>query len=269
MAYISNSESVANYDDLENKFPVEIDDFEKFIDPDISAISLINQYYSFYNAGNIQSATQILNDNKQLKRMILNAESLNKIRDAIISIERLYMSDLQKYLINLSTYRGEYSSGIKYNKYDVVVYENEGYKESFMCARVDTPIGTVPTNNSFWTPLVIRGQRGNSGLNLVFKGAYNSGLDYVENDCVQYNGSLYGALKPSRGTPPTPNGDNEYWALAWDFQIPDNYITMNMLASDVKTILNNANTFTDVNTGYRYRWGAENGVVFIEEVGVK
>ena len=35
------------YPDLENKFPEQVDDFEKFQDPTIDSISLINQYYSY------------------------------------------------------------------------------------------------------------------------------------------------------------------------------------------------------------------------------
>jgi len=76
------------YPDLENKFPEQIDDFEKFQDPSLTSISLINEYYSYFDSGNLQAANELLENNPSLKRMIINAESLNKLRDAILSVQR-------------------------------------------------------------------------------------------------------------------------------------------------------------------------------------
>lgn len=254
------------YPDLENKFPIEIDNFEKFVDPDIASIQAINQYYQYFDAGDLENANNILANNPQLKRMILNAESLNQIRDGLISIERYYLNDIQQYLVNIVKYKNDWSSGTRYTKYDVVVYENNGAKEAYMAISTDIPIGTLPTDLNYWIPLVIRGEKGDAGIGLAFQGAYSSSKQYYKNDAVQYLGSLYGALQDNIDIKPTAGGNNDVWALAWDFQIPDNYITYNMLAENIRTILNNAGTITDETTGYRYRWGIDNKQIYLEQI---
>ena len=77
---------------------------------------------------------------------------------------------------------------------------------------------------------------------------------------------MYGALQDNIDIKPTAGGSDDVWALAWDFQIPDGYITMQMLANDVQLAINNAAIMTDETTGVQYRWGVDNGLVFIEQL---
>ena len=115
------------YPQYDNNFPSEgVDNFEKFIDPDINSLQAINLYYQYYNAGNISQALNVLSTNQQLKRMIINAENLNKLRDAVMSIEQFYLDDIQQYIVELVQYRGEYVASVKYNKYNVVSYATNG-----------------------------------------------------------------------------------------------------------------------------------------------
>lgn len=255
------------YPDYDNKFPSEgVDDFEKFIDPDIASIQAINLYYQYFDAGNISSANSVLENNPQLKRMIINAENLNKLRDAIMSIEQFYLDDIQQYLVNIVKYRNEYAANIKYNKYDVVAYGGGVTKEVYMCVSTSTPMGTPPTNTTYWIPLAVKGDKGDAGIGLSFQGEYNPSKTYQTNDCVQYLGSLYGALQETTGNTPTDGGSNDYWALAWNFQIPDNCITMNMLSTEVQQAILNAGIFSDDTTSATYRFGADNGAVYIERI---
>ena len=255
------------YPDLENKFPEQVDNFEKFIDPDIASLQIINMYYQYFDAGQLTEANQLLTQNPQLKRMILNAESLNQVRDGLISVERYYLNDVQKYLMNIIQYKSDWNSGTRYSKYDVVSYQRVDVREVYMCIRFDTPIGTLPTDLNYWIPLVIRGEKGESGVGLAFQGAYSSSRQYYKNDAVQYLGSLYGALQDNIDIKPTVGGSDPIWALAWNFQIPDKYIQMPMLSDPIQTAINTAGNFMDDVTGGRYRWGASNGLVYIEQIG--
>lgn len=255
------------YPQYENKFPSEgIDDFEKFVDPDIESLQAINLYKQYYNSKDFINANNILSRNPQLKRMIVNAENLNKLRDAIMSVEEFYLSDVQQYLVNLVVYRGQYAANIKYNKYNVVSYGNTSQKEVYMCISSDTPTGTLPTDSRYWIPLAIKGDKGEAGVGLAFQGEYNPLKTYAKNDCVQYLGSLYGALKETTGNTPIDGGSNEYWALAWDFQIPDYYVTMNMLSTEVQRAIASSGTFQDDTISATYRLGADNGKFYIERV---
>lgn len=255
------------YPQYDNNFPSEgVDNFEKFIDPDINSLQAINLYYQYYNAGNISQALNVLSTNQQLKRMIINAENLNKLRDAVMSIEQFYLDDIQQYIVELVQYRGEYVASVKYNKYNVVSYAINGLREAYMCVSANTPVGTNPTNITYWIPLAIRGEKGDAGIGLAFQGEYDPLKTYQKNDCVQYLGSLYGALQTTTGNTPTEGGNNDYWALAWNFQIPDYYVTMNMLSNDVQQAIASSGTFNDDTLPQTYRLGADNERPYIERV---
>ena len=254
------------YPDLENNFPTDIDDFEKFIDPDINSLQAINQYNQYFQAGNLEAANGVLEDNPTLQRMIINAQNMNMLRDGLISVERYYLDDVQQYLVEIVKWRNYWSNNTRYNKYDVVAYQTTDAVEVYMGIVNNIPLGTLPTNLNYWIPLVIRGEKGDAGVGLAFQGAYSSTRQYYKNDCVQYLGSLYGALQDNIDIKPTVGGSDDVWALAWDFQIPDGYITMQMLANDVQVAINNAAIMVDETTGVQYRWGVDNGLVFIEQI---
>ena len=254
------------YPDLDNKFPIEVDDFERFIDPDISSLQAINRYYQYFDSGDLASATSVLAENPNLKRMIINAESMNKLRDGLISVERYYLNDIQQYLVEIVKYKGFWSNGTRYTKYDVVYYESNGAIEVYMGISTTIPIGTLPTDITYWIPLVIRGEKGDAGIGLAFQGEYDISKTYQKNDAVQYLGNLYGALKESTGVLPTVGGSNEYWALAWNFKIPNNYISYSMLDTNLKNTITTAAYIKDDVNGATYRFGAENGAIYIEEI---
>lgn len=197
------------YPDLENKFPEQIDDFEKFQDPNLSSMSLINEYYKYFDSGNIQAANDLLNDNPLLKRMIINAENLNRLRDAIISLQRYYLDDIENYLINIVKFKGDYNELSKYTKYDVVSYSHNDATEYYMGKIVNIPIGTLPTNKDYFVPLTLRGQQGISGTGLTPRGAWINTIQYYKDDCVSYNNALWSAKKDNLGQ--TPQSQSDYW----------------------------------------------------------
>lgn len=199
------------YPDLENKFPEQIDDFEKFQDPNLFSISLINEYYSYFDSGNIQAANDLLENNPALKRMIINAENLNKLRDAIISAQRYYLDDLENYLVNIVKFKGDFNNLSKYTKYDVVGYVNESAIQYYMGKLINIPIGTLPTNSDYFVPLTLRGQQGVSGTGLSPRGLWSNIIQYYTNDCVSHNNSLWYSKQNNIGQ--SPQEGSAYWEL--------------------------------------------------------
>ena len=187
------------YPDLQNKFPVEVDDFAKFTDPNLSQITLINQYYTYMEAGNLSGAAEILGNNPSLKTAILNAERLNIVKN-----------------------KGEWNSGTKYTKYDVVFYPVAGGDQCFMATSTDIPIGTIPTDTSYWIPLTMRGEQGPSGIGMTPRGTWQASTSYSQYDVVSYDDQLWYALQANTGQ--TPYTGSSYWAKF--FLIP-NYIVSN------------------------------------------
>lgn len=205
------------YPDLDNKFPVEIDDFEKFSDPSVSMLAAIQQYKQYYNAGNMASAVAVLEKNPDLRRCILNAENMNKLRDAIISIQRYYMDDVQEYLVNIIKWKGEFSSTARYTKYNVVSYTRKDAIETFMAIVTDIPIGTLPTNPDYWVPITLRGEQGASGTGLSGRGNWKSTAQYYVDDWVAHNGTIWAASKENFNSEPY-DGSPDWYAVIRDQQ---------------------------------------------------
>lgn len=202
------------YPQLTNtKFPNEVDTINNFVDITLTTLPLAKQYYAKYNAGDIVGANQILIDNPDLKYSYIGAASLNPIVDAIKAIELFYMQDVQKYLMNIVSYKGEWSASVKYSKYSTVQYVHNSAIEVFMCANNDTPIGTIPTDTTYWIPLTMRGERGLAGIGLSAYGGWNSITKYPVNAMVAYNNALWGSYEENTAITPTESSSSTWYKI--------------------------------------------------------
>ena len=205
------------YPDLENKFPDSIDTFDRFLDPTLSMLSVINQYYIKFDAGDLDGATALLVANPTLKQMVMSADNLNQLRDMCISLQRYYMNDVQQYLVNIINYKGIYSSSTKYSKYDVVNYVVGSATQSFMCISTITSIGVLPTNATYFIPLTLRGEQGVSGTGLSYRGGWTT-IQYYANDCVVHNNALWSADIDNLNSEPTDINTN--WTKIMEYHNP-------------------------------------------------
>ena len=83
-----------------SSLPEAIDNIERMSDVSLSELQLVRQFEEFMLDGNLQAAGQILQDNPGLKNKFLNAEKYNKLRDAIIALEKIYIEDIKDSLDN-------------------------------------------------------------------------------------------------------------------------------------------------------------------------
>ena len=205
------------YADLENNFPDSIDTFDKFLDPTLEMLSVINQYYTLFDAGDLAGATALLETNPTLKQMIINADNLNQLRDMCISLERYYMNDVQQYLQDIVKYQSVYNANTKYMKYDVVGYVVGSAIEYFMCIDSTVPIGTLPTNATYFVPVTLRGEQGVSGTGLSYRGDWTT-IQYYANDCVVHNNTLWSADIDNLNSEPTDINTN--WTKIMEYHNP-------------------------------------------------
>lgn len=97
MAYDKNPDG--SYVDLEyTKFPAEVDSWQNSEDVTAEYLSLANDYKSALLAGNYGNAQNILNANPQLKRMMISADDINKIKHSTMALERLFIEDIEAYV---------------------------------------------------------------------------------------------------------------------------------------------------------------------------
>ena len=204
------------YTDLtETKFPNAVDDLSRMSDLASSDLVLVNQYYTYYNAGNLTAAAQLLADNPTLVSKLFNAAKFNILRDALIALERFYLSDVQTYInstrqslqgeIDKFTALGAYSATTQYVKHNVVTANGNGYVCTADC-KGKAPGTTAGAN--YWQLIVNKGDKGDSGTGLSFRGQYSSTTAYTLNDCVTDGTSIWAALKASTGQ---SLAEGEYW----------------------------------------------------------
>lgn len=224
--------TIANgqYTDLpRSNMPSAVDNINEMVDISADLLVAKNQFYDYVQANDLANAAQVLVDNPELEKSVFNADKFNTLRDAIVALERLYLTDIQNYLMNLSTPKGEWNENTLYHKYDVVSYYYQGQTQ-FYCARVVQTTGERPAVTPLsWTPITARGPKGNPGTGLTPMGTwahstqyYNytdeSGLPHVS--LVYYKNAIWQAVSNNVDSEPTLVATPDYGFVSnnpnWD-----------------------------------------------------
>ncbi len=211
----------ALYPDLSlTNFPSSVDQFMTFLNIVASDGPLIAQYQQAMEAGNTTLANQILTQIPQGTQKIITATDLNTLSQAMLSVERFYLTDIKPYVQNLQqnwlsvinqfSYKGVWQSGSSYVTNNLVSYTVSGLNLVYI-ALSDVPVGTAPTNQTYWRLLTIQGQTGASGTGLSYRQEWSNSVAYSTNDAVTYDGSLWMALQPSQNREPSSNP--QYWKM--------------------------------------------------------
>ena len=211
----------ATYTDLTlTNFPDSLDTFLTYLNIVASDGPLIQQYIDALEAGNQTQANQILAQIPSASQKIIKATDLNKLTQAMLAVERFYQTDIQPYVenkqeewlnvINQFSYKGAWSSGTAYLTNNMVSYVVNGVTLLYL-ATATPPVGTLPTNQTYWRLLTIQGQQGPSGVGLSYRQEWNVSTSYQTNNAVTYDGALWMALQPSTAIQPGTN--DQYWRL--------------------------------------------------------
>ena len=214
------------YPDLSlTNFPSSLDQFMTFLNIVASDGPLIAQYQAAMEAGNQIQANQILAQIPQGTQKIITATDLNTLSQAMLAIERFYLTDIKPYItqqqqnwltvINQFSYQGVWESGTSYVVNNLVSYTVSGLNLVYI-ATSTPPVGTAPTNTQYWRLLTIQGQQGASGEGLSYRQEWNSSTQYATNDAVTYDGALWMALQASQNR--LPDANPQYWQLVMNLE---------------------------------------------------
>ncbi|MEG1709597.1 MAG: hypothetical protein RR285_12925 [Acinetobacter sp.] len=186
-------------------------------DLNLENAGLRQQYYSYFLSGNYASAFQLLVDHPEINSQVLKKENLNALVDAILVLENYYKTgvtdflsaQLNKFQINIDDliYIGNYNPVTQYEINNFVVLNGDLY----YCFKMP-PIGTSPTNVTYWIFLGLKGETGASSLNVKYQGEYLPTTNYVTKDMVVYDGDLYVSRRASVGKNPSTSPLD--WLLA-------------------------------------------------------
>ena len=196
-------------------FPDGFDAIDLFLDPSLQEISLIQQYNALYNAGDIAGANAIIKSNPILKRMCVNAKTMNQFRDIVLALQHFFVDGVQTYLVNIVKYKGTWSNTVKYTKYNVVQYTVGNVTSAYMAIQIDIPIGTLPTDSSYYICMTLQGEQGASGTGCSPRGAWNATVNYYADDMVSHNNALWYALEDNTNAEPSKTSTS--WQLMLEF----------------------------------------------------
>ena len=242
-----------SYIDLvETNFPQAVDTFDRATDVTIELLPLVQEYQRLYSSGKINEASKILINHPELQNCMINAKTINRCYDGIKALQRYYFSDIQKYIEQLITYRGEYSNKNKYEKYDVCLYNGSAY----LCISDNHQVGIIPTEQGYFVSITLQGEQGVSGINLTFEGAWDSTVTYSKDSCITYNNVLYASLIDNN-LAKTPSKTSSYWTIVIDFDLLTTYdnsssglnsVSLQNAIDEVNTKVNTNNTNININT---------------------
>lgn len=87
------------YPDLiHTNFPNSIDSWEDSVDVDQSTLPLVIQYQQYLDTQNVEAAHQMLVDNPELIKIIVNADLLNTIKHGLMAVQQTFKNDVEAYL---------------------------------------------------------------------------------------------------------------------------------------------------------------------------
>lgn len=182
--------------------------------PDASLQSQLRQYWS---TGQYSEALSFLSNNAtQLQGKAFIADLINILFSGVLDLETRYNTAVPVFLSNLATQystlisnfisHGVWNASAQYTPFNFVAYNNEVY----MCIS-KPPIGTLPTNTTYWLYLGLRGEQGASGIDVNMRYTWNNTNTYNINDLVVYGQNIYVALV--QNTNVVPGSDSTTWGI--------------------------------------------------------
>ena len=190
----------------------------QFEDIHLSDAQLYTLFRQYYKNGAYQEALNVLAQNPQLDLKAITADNLNELSERVYGMENVYYVEVEQYLANLLqsmqtdvnnlSNQNQYSATQQYYENNFVYYNDEVY----FCIK-EPPVGTDPTNTTYWLYLGLFGQNGKFGLsNLTFAGLWNTNTVYTTNQVVYIGYTFYWALQDNQGQDPTTES-SEYWGV--------------------------------------------------------
>ena len=178
----------------------------------------VTGYQQAMQAGNNTLARQYYSQITNANQKFIDATKMNTLMDTCVALQKFYKTDIEPYIqsqqtiwgnsINQFNYVGDYSASTLYAVNNFVTYTASGVRDVYICVKVP-PIGTAPTNTTYWRKLSIQGLQGPSGENLSFRYAWDSGEIYYPQDVVVYDNVVWGCVVQNSNQ--TPQSGSTYW----------------------------------------------------------
>ena len=188
-------------------------------DSQIADDELKIQYYKAFLNGDVATAQNIYNDNPQLQGKVIEKDIFNQLLNGILTLEENYDTGVTQYLTNqLSKFQININELITMQTFSPITqYEINNfvlYNDLFYFCYEKPPVGTLPTNTTYWLELGLKGDKGAYSLGVNYKGNWSNVIPYKTKDMVVYNNDLYVVISGNTNKNPSTNPD--LWFKAVD-----------------------------------------------------
>ena len=201
----------------ETTFPEAVDNLSRMSDLSFEDLILVQQYYAYYNAGNLSGANSLLETNPILKTKIFNAAKFNKLADGIGATQQFFKDNVDGYIQTKQSEFDAYVDGkeVDLNTHvsDTVTYIDT--KQSEFDAYVDGKEVDLNTHVSDTVTYIDTKQSEfNAYVNaFTYKGDYSNVTSYVEKNIVYFAGCTYVCRVACKNISPVADKTTANWGL--------------------------------------------------------
>lgn len=182
----------------------------KWQDLALSNENLRQQFMQYFREGYYTQALALIQGNINIDSESIQKEVFNMMNTALTYLQNLYYDSVEvvldddssqfQFLINNYITKGEYSSTVSYIPYNFVVYNQQVY----MCIG-NPPVGTLPTNATYWVLIGLKGEKGATSIDTVLKYNWSASANYIVKDVVSFENILYVAKTANINVIPKTN----------------------------------------------------------------
>lgn len=210
-------------------FPQKIDSFTELFDlpADKVAAALELQKLKQKTTLNNDEQNQIAALSAQLQDYMITPETMNKLQDAIVEIETFFDGNVRQYILEKQkewdTYVndfmdvGDWSPKGKYNRQNIIHYDGS----LWFCVKtvVADSDHTPDKDTEHYRQIAFKGDKGDIGLNAVYKGEWNGQIGYTVGDAVSIKlgdpwkplDMVFIAKQDNTGRMPSMDKVSDYW----------------------------------------------------------
>lgn len=132
----------------------------------------------------------------ELSAYIITPETWNKFADSLVNVQEFFTQEVMGYI---EAKQAQWNTYVTNFKYVEVFNANNSYKFQNMVkfngdlylALKDNPKGTLITDTTRWMKISSKGDKGDIGLNVYYKGNYDATKTYAVGDAVHFDNMLY------------------------------------------------------------------------------
>lgn len=221
-------------------FPQKIDSFTELFDlpADKVAAALELQKLKQKTTLNNDEQNKISALSAQLQDYMITPETMNKLQDAIVEIETFFDGSVRQYIlskqkewdtyVNDFTDVGEWSANGKYKRQNIIHYNGN----LWLCIKdvVADSNHTPDKDPDHYRQTAFKGDKGDIGLNAIYKGEWAGSVNYKTGDAVSVKlgepwkpvDMVFIAKKDNKGQMPSADKSSEYW-FPWNYLMVGTY----------------------------------------------